>query len=187
MFPRFRLVQNELSETGEVLGLVTATTYGQETWIDDRWIGYLVADTHLIRGRWNRRDDLWGFVPDKPGALQAPVASSEWMVLDGYWGGRAEIVFDRGRQWQRARFEVADAVRFKQGSSVYMKKADDSHPEGSELVEGGWDHEHCEICLATLGPDGQPEGYVSEGATWVCEHCYAAYVQRRSLEFIPSV
>jgi len=46
-----------------------------------------------------------------------------------------------------------------------MKKADDSHPEGSELVEGGWDHEHCEICLATLGPDGQPEGYVSEGAT----------------------
>lgn len=85
------------------------------------------------------------------------------------------------------RFEVADAVRFKQRGSVYMKKADDSHPEGSELIESGWDHEHCEICLATLGPDGQPEGYVSEGATWVCEHCYAAYVQRRSLEFIPSV
>jgi len=60
---------------------------------------------------------------------------------------------------------LADGVRFKQRSSVYMKKADDSHPEGSELVEGGWDHEHCEICLATLGPDGQPEGYVSEGAT----------------------
>jgi hypothetical protein len=57
---------------------------------------------------------------------------------------------------------------------------------GAELVESGWDHEHCAICWETLGPGGQAEGYVSGQRTWVCERCYLNFVERRSLDFIPS-
>jgi hypothetical protein len=49
----------------------------------------------------------------------------------------------------------------------------------------GSDHDHCAICWEKLGQCGQPDGYVSKGATWICCCCYEAFVQRRSLEFIP--
>jgi hypothetical protein len=184
MFPRFRVAQNEFSEIGVALGLVTATTYGNETWVGDGWIAYLMADMKLIRGRWHLRGDLWAFAPEDAGAVQALFADSEWAILDGYWGGRAELVLDLGRQWQRTRFEPRDAVRSMRHDVIYMK-ARSSEPAQGELVEGGWDHEHCEICWVTLGAGGTPDGYVSKGTTWVCERCYDAFVQRRSLEFIP--
>jgi hypothetical protein len=57
---------------------------------------------------------------------------------------------------------------------------------GPELVKAGWDHEHCAICWQTLGLGGQPEAYVSDHGTWVCEQCYVNFVERRSLDFIPS-
>ena len=143
MFPCFRVAQNPLSEPSEVLGFVTATTYGQERWVGDGWIGYLMVDMKLIPGRWHLRGDLWGFAPQNPGAVQALSADSEWTILDGYWGGRAELVLDSGRQWKRVRFERGDAVRLKKGDSIYMKKADSSEPAEGALVEGGWDDEHC--------------------------------------------
>src|ERR1041385_4343744 len=135
MFPRFRLVQKQFSEAGEVLGLVTATTYGHETWLDDGWIGYLMADARLIPGRWYRRADFWGFAPENRDAVRAAPAESEWIVLDGYWGRRAELVLDSGRQWQKARFEPSNAVRFEGRSGIYTKQAGASHPPEGELVE----------------------------------------------------
>lgn len=187
MFPRIRTVQSEFDKLGEVVGLVTATTYGRETWVGDRWIGYLMADGRLVRGRWHAGGDLWGFAPENSDAVREFHPDSEWIILDGYWGGRAELVLDLGRQWQKKRFEPSRAIRFKRRNSVYMKKGDDSEPAEGELVKNGWDHAHCEICYQTLGSGGQPDGYVSESETWVCERCYDTFVHRRSLEFIPSM
>lgn len=186
MLPRFRVIQEHSSAAGEVLGLVTATMYGHDTWVGNGWIAYLMADSKFILGRWHRREDLWGFAPENSSVIQILLAEREWTILDSYWGARAELVFDMTRQWQRARFEPENAVRSNRNGAIYLKKVDAFEPVEGEIVERGWDHEHCAICWETLGPGGQPEGYVSEGATWVCERCYDAFVQPRSLEFIPN-
>ena len=183
MFPCFRVVQNKVAEAGEVLGAITATTRSRETWVGNGWIGYLMADMQLILGLWHIRSDLWGFAPEDAGNLEAIVAKKEWLILDGYWGQRAEIVLDSTREWRKARFEPSHAVAFREPGGTCVSKADSPKPPGGELIKGGWDHEHCAICWETLGSGGQPEGYLSQN-DWVCEHCFERFVQQRSLDFI---
>jgi hypothetical protein len=151
LFPRFHIIR---LGRNEVLGSVTATTYGRETWVEDGFIGCLMGGSTFVFGRWNNRGDSWAFIPDASGLLEILSPDTEWMVLDGYWGERAELVLDASRQWQNATCE-------------------------------GSDHDHCAICWETLGQGGQPNGYVSKDATWICSRCYHSYVQPQSLEFIP--
>ncbi|MGZ4888143.1 MAG: hypothetical protein ACXWBH_03110 [Candidatus Angelobacter sp.] len=155
MFPRFHIIR---SDAGEFFGSVTATTFGNETWVGDGWIGCLMADKKFIFGRWHKggyvRRDSWAFVPDDPGIVEVLQLDTEWVILAGYWGERAELVLDPDRKWQKALYEESD-------------------------------HDHCAICWETLGPGGQLEGYVSEDATWICCRCYESFVQPWSLDFIP--
>ncbi len=186
MFPRFEVTE-ERSEPRAVFGCVSTTAYGRETWIGDGWIGYLMHGVTLIRGRWHRRGELWAFAPDSPGVTDAIRDQRGWSVLDSYWGERAELVLDRYREWHRARFEPTDAIQFKGTGGVWLRQATGSAADGGEVVEGAWDHEHCEICWETLCPGGQAEGYVSPSHTWVCERCYSDFIARASLDFIQNV
>jgi hypothetical protein len=206
MFPIFRVIEG--GETDDsVVGTVTRTTHGSETWVGDGWIAILKGGVELIRGRWHRKGDLWEFAPKHPNDRDAICAQREWEVLDSYWGERAEIVLDETRQWDKARFRPTDAIRIQGPAGAWitpLSGIDEAPPVRpsrlfppntastiddtwhAEAVEAGWDHEHCAICWETLGPDAQAEGYVSEPRTWVCEQCYNQFVERRSLEFIPS-
>jgi len=49
-----------------------------------------------------------------------------------------------------------------------------------EVVSGGWEHEHCELCWATISPhDGhQPTGY-TDGKEWLCISCFGKYIAPR--------
>lgn len=53
-------------------------------------------------------------------------------------------------------------------------------PDG--IIKGGWTHAHCELC------NGQVEagnyGYVDPSEHWVCEKCYARYVETHDLSFM---
>ena len=207
LFPAFHVRERSVGAKAGVLGTVTRTSQGREDWIGDGWIGCLKAGAKLVFGRWHRRGDLWEFAPEGSDEVDEVVAQREWEVLDGYWGERAEIVLDQTRRWDRARFEPTDAIRLQGPAGVWLKPVtgdDEGTPTtsagafpagataggseigGAEVVESGWDHEHCAICWETLGPRGQPEGYVSGQRTWVCERCYLNFVERRSLDFIPS-
>jgi hypothetical protein len=182
--PRFQVVQSELTR---VLGLVTATTYGRSTWVSDRWTGYLMEDMSLILGRWSDGADLWKFTPTSKDNVQVILGRNEWSILDAYWGERAEIVLDLHRHWHKARFRLMDAIRFRRKGSIVMTKAEESEVAGAELVDGGWDHEHCKICWDTLGQGGEEEGYLREDGIWVCRRCYDTFVEPHSLDFIPAV
>ncbi len=149
-FPRFHIVR---SDSGEILGSVTATTFGNEKWVSDGCVGYLMADMKPVSGRCHVQGDFWAFVPDDHCAIQVLRPDTECVVLDGYWGERAELGLDPDRIWQKARYEG--------------------------------DHDHCAVCWETLGPVDRSDGYVSEDATWICCRCYDAFVQQRSLDFIP--
>jgi hypothetical protein len=207
MLPVFHLREKDVGGTTGVVGIVTRTTHGREDWVGDGWIGFLKAGPRLIAGRWHRRGDLWEFAPEDADDLNLISAQPKWEVLDGYWGERAGIVLDQTRRWDKARFEPRDAIQFRGPSGIWLKPAsgtDDDSPKlarafpgetasaaadasGTEVIKAGWDHEHCAICWETLGPGGQAEGYVSAEQTWVCERCYVDFVERRSLDFIPSV
>lgn len=183
MVPVFRVSDVDPGETSRVLGAVTRTTYGRETWVGDGWIGFLRGGATVIAGCWLQRIDLWVFVPDNPDDVEPIRARIEWEVFDGYWGERVEIVLDSTRQWHKARFQPTGAVRFRGPDGVWLGEVADSDNEG--LVKDGWDHEHCAICWKTIALTSQPEGYVSEQGNWVCESCYTSFVEPGSLAFMP--
>jgi hypothetical protein len=151
LFPRYHIIR---ADANEVFGSVTATTYGSETWVGDEWLGCLMGKDRFIFGRWHERGDSWGFVPDDTSVIEMLRPNTEWGILDGHWGERAELVLDATSKWQKALYEESD-------------------------------HDHCAICWETLGQGGQPQGYVTQDATWICSGCYESFVQKRSLEFIP--
>lgn len=105
------------------------------------------------------------------------------------------------------RVQPTDAIRVQGPTGVWLRPVTDTDEglprrarafpgdagpagggtRGAQVVKAGWDHEHCAICWETLGPGGQPEGYVISQRIWVCERCYVNFVERRSLDFIQSV
>jgi hypothetical protein len=188
MFPVFHVRQGAMEQSAGVVGAVTRTTHGRETWVGDGWIGFLKGGgATLIAGRWRQEADFWVFTPEDPDNVAAIRARPEWDVLDGYWGERAEIVLDQTHQWHRTRFQPADAVRVQGPAGVWFRRKIDGDTGAGEVIKDGWDHEHCAICGETLGLGGQPEAYVSGQRIWVCGGCYTHFVEHGSLDFIPSV
>ena len=49
----------------------------------------------------------------------------------------------------------------------------------TKLVEDGWSHDHCEICLWSLYESDETEsgeGYTDDGRSWLCTECYEQFV-----------
>lgn len=207
-FPKFTVIEGQNGTSREVAGTLTSSIYGRENWVGDGWVGYLMADGKLFRGRWRLRGSLWAFTPESSIHCREICNRREWDVLDGYWGGRAQIVLDMSRQWRRTRFEPSDAISFEGAECTWMGKATEAsrassdlrlypartQPSGTqptegegEIISGGWDHEHCVICWQKISPTTQTEGYVSLPSTWICLSCYSQFVRPRSLGFIPTI
>lgn len=171
MFPTFTLVQNQKSDT-TVTGSLSTLSHGTEKWVADGWLGCLLYESCISFGRWREASEVWIFTPENPADSKVLCSQREWTVLDQYWGERAELVLNPKRIWRRTEFTPQ--------ASVWIDKSGNR-----EDVAGGWDHEHCGICWARIGKDGEPEGYLSQPEAWVCTRCYEAYVATRSLDFIP--
>ena len=125
-------------------------------------------------------------------------AYNVWMVLDPTWG------------WEKKRFQGADAVAEdydageasvidgrevrvwtklelvggREGASRHYPASDQTLPPSPErrAVQGGWSHEHCDLCKAHIEV-GQ-FGYCDPRERWICEKCYERYVMRRDLAFV---
>src|SRR5437763_7445974 len=67
------------------------------------------------------------------------------------------------------------------GDTLMGTRSSPEAPPGSQLVAGGWDHEHCEICKKKIGHGGEPEGYFGQPDAWVCGECYNSSVVPRCL------
>lgn len=110
------------------------------------------------------------YKPSERANLKRMEIGRTYKVVDAWYGWKAEPVLDRHRVWKRQVFEPKDAIK--------------TYNDGRrEEIPGGWDHEHCEICMATISPRAQPEGYADQKDRWVCIRCYETYVVPRSLAF----
>jgi|SoiMethySBSTD1v2_1073268.scaffolds.fasta_scaffold1209851_1 hypothetical protein len=77
----------------------------------------------------------------------------------------------RKREWVREVFTPRDAIVYdgKGGSSIQPS-----------IKPGGWDHEHCLVCEATISDKSESHwyGYSDEDDHWLCEACYARHISR---------
>jgi hypothetical protein len=78
-------------------------------------------------------------------------------------------------------FEARDAYRTVKPIKDlwdYMKKRAEKgeerfdDPEEYEEVEGGWDHEHCDVCMGEIGPGNSYWANERPGDVDLCEKCY---------------
>jgi hypothetical protein len=86
-------------------------------------------------------------------------------------GERALIALDRTLDWQQLTFEPRDAIK--------------TYPDGGkEEIDGGWDHEHCAICWATISSHENPVFMKSSQDDCVCLACFRKHVEPRNIDFI---
>ncbi|HVN76938.1 MAG TPA: hypothetical protein VMT19_11510 [Thermoanaerobaculaceae bacterium] len=89
---------------------------------------------------------------------------------------RTEVIENPDHKWWLQVFEASDMVMVmtKLGKSGHKRRPGEVIGEGMRVVPGGWDHEHCCLCFATISARGDDlrSGY-TDGNDWACEECYA--------------
>ncbi|MBW3623284.1 MAG: hypothetical protein KY468_07735 [Armatimonadetes bacterium] len=104
--------------------------------------------------------------------------------VDGYWDpGLVRNILEG--KWEPVRFEAEDAVAFYEEGHYGWTKVDTPLSENCKpvrIIPKGWDHEHCEICRASID-EGDP-GYRTKDEMWLCKECYEKYGAPRDLLFM---
>lgn len=164
-------------------------SFNDYLWMAEEHCGCLMLpDQRLVSGRFvevDLKNKTASFLPATPRELAEVRDGGTYHRLDGYWGELAALVMDRQRVWDRRVFEPADAVRFDRDDGYHLgKPTNKAMPPDGTVLKGGWDHEHCDICWATISPHVDPVGWFSKPDHWVCCRCYNNFVVRRSLDFI---
>ena len=130
----------------------------EQKWVDDDWLGFLLKDNVLFYGRWHKTEnDVWDFVLLKQYDINLFQCGEVLDILDGYYGERAEIVLDKTRTWKQ------------------------------ELYTNQENHDHCNVCWATIDTKSEKNFMKSDKNDVVCMKCFKEYVKINSLNFIHEV
>ena len=85
----------------------------------------------------------------------------------------------KSRQWQPTDWKPKDAyISRKSGRPVWTSEP--SLDEVREVVPGGWDHDHCDICWWKLDASGDPDrsnGFSDGSYGWLCRKCHDSLVR----------
>lgn len=155
--------------------------------IGENWVGYLFTlDGNFIYGRFkdlDKENNLCTFIlKNEKESIQITVGQ-KLFYLDGYYGDRAELVLNKNIIWNEQLFEATDAVEVKKG--IIRKRTQNDNEKDYGTITSGWDHEHCEICMAKIGNYGEAIGYRNQRDEWVCRECYLKHIEKQDLSFIP--
>ena len=53
-------------------------------------------------------------------------------------------------------------------------------PNYFDVVDNGWTHDHCEICLQTISgiqDYGETEGFTNDNNEWICKSCFELFIK----------
>jgi hypothetical protein len=163
--------------------------FDSSPWVGENWIAAL----YLGSGRflWGRLRDIdmatrtCSFYPMRGEELSMLHPGGSYALISGAWAEQSELVLDEARHWQRTRFAPSDMVRYRPKDGGWMATPlSPEAPPGGDVIPGGWDHEHCEICWKRIGLGGEPDGFFSPPDSWVCEECYTTFIVPQSLAFV---
>ena len=158
--------------------------------IKENNLGYLVDGSRFVYGRFikfNENDLTTIFESENDTIILSE--QKAYSVLDGYWGQRAELVFDENRKWNKIYFKPTDADKFKINGMTAWQEVGQELPEGAEFfgkIKDGWDHEHCFICWEKISEFEKVNdyGFVDDENNWICKKCFTQYIEKKSLDFI---
>jgi len=87
VYPHFTVARVVTDSEGTCLiGTLSNLKCGRERWIKESWFGYLRIKSVLVKGRWHRNGELWGFRLSKQIDAEWLEKTSEFKVFDSYWG-----------------------------------------------------------------------------------------------------
>ncbi len=101
------------------------------------------------------------------------IHGDKWKLVDI----EGAVAWAREREWVKLKWVKRAALSSKGRVSDYDGQG--YEPESAKLVEGGWSHDHCEICWWTLSESDNPEkgeGYTTDGHRWLCTECYEHFI-----------
>lgn len=144
-------------------------------WVGEGHLAYLyLGDDQLVEGKFrnvNQPTKSVSFAFKDPDSVLEIKPGESIPYIDGYWGERALIVLDRSLDWQECTFGPRDAIKT-------------FHNGRTEEIPGGWDHEHCAICWATISQKENQVFMKSSQDDCVCLDCFRNHVEPRSIDFI---
>lgn len=170
----------------EVEGVRVVGRFEASKWVSDGDGVMLLVGERLVEGRFEGVDTQARRARiriNEPADLAQLRVGARYPFVDVYWGDKAALVLDRSTEWRLVEFQPVEAIERVDGDVRILAKAT-SEDASASVEEGGWDHEHCEICYEKIGAAGLPKGWTSASDEWLCEACYEAYLKPRSLGFI---
>ena len=144
-------------------------------WVGEGHYAYLyLGDDKFVIGKFcnvEESNKITSFTFEEPDLVPDIKPGDSIQYFDGYWGQRAKIVFDHTLDWQKTLFEPHDTI------AIY--------PDGTkEDMPGGWDHDHCEICWATISKNKNQNFMNSDQDDCVCLACFGDYIEPKNIDFI---
>ena len=169
--------------------------------------GRITKPGRFHAGQWlslyiNLDDDVQGVVaeldPDATTAVlrvlsghlhPALVSGATFPVFDSSWADKLRLAIDPDIRWSQMQFVVPDAFIEPAETPGWrtwrIATPDDNGRTDGQIVPGGWDHEHCELCWQKIGSGGDRDGYVNESDQWVLRPpCYDHFIGSRDLRFV---
>lgn len=150
--PHFRVRRIE-QDPLRLIGDLSSTRYGSQTWIQSGWLGDLRIGSRFLTGRWSEAGASWAFSPNDQTALESIAEVRDFEVFDGYWGERAELVLDESLDWREAIWSAPD------------------------------DHDHCRICWSTINASENASHFAASAQLRICAACHSSHVQPRNIDF----
>jgi hypothetical protein len=91
---------------------------------------------------------------------------------------REHTQYLRQQHWSLKTWKPSPALRGQDGHTTQYH-GQEYDPSQFELIENGWDHDHCEFCWVTIDANhregAETEGYTN-GIYWICSECYQRYI-----------
>jgi len=105
--PNFKVTQHTDSDLRGLVSSLTVEVDGRlQTFVSDGALGFLVLDCKVYEGHWHRAEVGWKFVPKKSSGV-VPTDSSEFSILDCYWGERVRLVLEESLSWHKQTWTIA--------------------------------------------------------------------------------
>ena len=160
-------------------------------WVGDNHRTYLFFAGNLVEGRFRKLNEPLKkvfFEPAETDSIPLIKKGQSWQYIDYYWGNMVAIVLDESLKWESKEFAASDAVvTEKRGDSVaaFRELLPEDDNEALEVIKGGWEHEHCDICGFTISESENPVYMATAQEDMLCLECYDNFVVKKSLDFIP--
>jgi hypothetical protein len=117
------------------------------------------------------------------------IVGQKLSYLSPYWQAyHVWMILEQGAFWKKVVFHATDAIRVSStaadGKEIHGLKRmpQEGLPAEAQVVTGGWDHEHCELCNKHIDPGDY--ACTNTDGLWVCLSCFDNYVSPKNLSFV---